>query len=108
MSPNMLILWASLAHAHMGHSGDSSPWDACETQLVGAECSFTRSSGDVHRGTCRQVQDHTMCVRNKPVESASSQPSNNASWMVAAGGGLALLGFGVGWRRRRPAEQHTQ
>jgi hypothetical protein len=94
-----LLLAVGLAFAHKGHTGDAAPWHACEAQPVGASCSFSPPSGDLHRGTCRQIQGSMMCVRNQPIVPAGEGGAGVALW---AAGGAALVGLvGVGWALRR-------
>lgn len=63
----LITLAATIASAHDGHLNDA-PWAACNKQKIGALCAYTNASGDVYRGTCRSMNKHLICVRNKPIE----------------------------------------
>lgn len=61
------LLWAPpIAHAHQGHT-DRAPWDACATRVLDDPCEWTDRAHARYIGTCRQVADALLCVRNQPV-----------------------------------------
>lgn len=68
---------------------------------MGASCSFTVASGDLHRGTCRQIQGSMMCVRNQPVVAAGPGGANPALWISGGFAVVGVLGMGLALRGRR-------
>ena len=67
----------ALSSAALAHGGNATSvaWDVCTGESVGTRCEFTDHHGDLHRGSCRAFDGQRMCVRNKPIISASDQPA---------------------------------
>lgn len=61
----IVLLYSTHALAHQGHT-DEAAWKACEGEQVGATCSYDRGEY-VATGTCQTIEDHLMCVRNRPL-----------------------------------------
>jgi hypothetical protein len=54
------------AHAHQGHT-HLEPWNACESHVLGDDCSWQNDTDHLYRGTCRKIGAALMCVRHKPI-----------------------------------------
>lgn len=61
------LVGPTVAQAHSGHTMQE-PWHVCESSTLGDGCEWTNDAGDLYRGTCRQVSNSLLCVRNKPIK----------------------------------------
>lgn len=106
-APKSVVLFAVVAFAacvlpseslwaHQGHSNPA-PWEACEGSRLTDTCSWQDAEGATYRGTCREMSEHLICVRNKPIE----PPSAYGKWAAAFAASLVLLLIGYFGRRRR-------
>ena len=92
-------------------------WQACITRQIDDPCAFRNDAQDVYRGTCQQMADNLVCVRNQPIEYAATHAhahdatataplakvSNRSRWIVGGSAlllGGALLVFELAARRR--------
>ncbi len=82
--------------AHKGH-GDATPWKAHETASLNDSCEWKNSENDRHIGTCRQVQESLVCVRNQPIvkvpASRSGYAGQSVLWFSLGLIALSALGF---------------
>ncbi len=60
------LLGPAVAAAHSGHTMQE-PWQVCEDATLSDACAWTNDAGDLYVGTCREVSDTLLCVRNKPI-----------------------------------------
>lgn len=110
----LLTLWGGQIWAHAGHTTPA-PWAACAHSALGDSCQWDNEASEVYRGTCRAVGDGLVCVRNRPIERASTlEPGRRAPatdwqrstlWLFSLSAVL-LVGIGIGlavFRRRRRA-----
>ncbi len=51
---------------HDGHH-TAQAWKACETKSVGATCNYIMQTDQLYKGSCRQMTQALMCVRNQPI-----------------------------------------
>lgn len=70
-SVSTLGLGPSSAHAHQGHT-DRAPWEACAEKALDDACEWTDRSHARYIGTCREIADALMCVRNRPIVPADA------------------------------------
>lgn len=60
------LLGPAVAAAHSGHTMQE-PWQVCEDATLSDACAWANDAGDLYVGTCREVSDTLLCVRNKPI-----------------------------------------
>lgn len=58
------------AWSHEGHGNDAA-WQACADRHLGANCAYTKSEME-YIGSCREVQEDLLCVRNQPLKPAAA------------------------------------
>lgn len=88
-----MLVAPKLGHAHEGH-GDRAPWDACDEHELGATCAWDGAHHDRYIGTCREVSETLVCVRNKPIVPAQTSASGARLTDIFVERTLALL---LGW-----------
>ncbi len=98
-----LCAWCTpgVGWAHDGH-GQLPMWQACERATVGESCRFENAAHDRYFGSCRLISDDLVCVRNRPIERASTLPQPPASLCAhVAFPALILVLLGAFVRNRR-------
>ena len=75
------------AHAHEGAIGHETMWRACSIRQINDGCSFKDTNRNVYRGTCQEMVEHLVCVRNKPIEYASADTGSISSSDPSSVGG---------------------
>jgi len=126
VAATLLVAGSGSAWAHDGSLGNEIMWQACDSRQIDDPCAFRNDVQDIYRGTCQQMADNLVCVRNQPIEYAATQTHshdaavtaplakvNNRSRWILAGSALllggALLVFELTARRRvgrpRPARR---
>lgn len=68
------ILAAAPLQAHEGHSNQI-PWQSCEDKQLGDPCEYANAARDLYRGSCREMQQQLMCVRNQPIIRGCTDPA---------------------------------
>lgn len=60
------------AGAHEGGHGNEIMWSACDNRKINEHCSFENLDHGVYRGTCQSIAHAMVCVRNQPIDYAST------------------------------------
>ena len=96
------VLTSPTADAHKGHT-DATPWQVCRDASLGDSCEWSNEAQDRFIGSCREVQDSLLCVRNRPIVPATAHThgtSTRAGFWYGAAILLGLLGlFRLGTKR---------
>lgn len=72
-----VLLPSVVAHAHRGmHNVGANK--ACAQQELGDDCSWTDAEHSRYIGTCRQVSEALLCVRNQPIQRLSASATSDS------------------------------
>jgi hypothetical protein len=66
-----MVLLGTPVRAHDGHHSPV-PWQACEDKQLDEPCEYRNTAGDLYRGSCREMQQQLLCVRNQPIVKGSA------------------------------------
>lgn len=99
LAATLLVAGAGSAKAHDGSLGNEVMWEACDTRQIDEPCTFLNDVHDTYRGTCQQMADDLVCVRNQPIEYASTQIHEHeaaaATPVPKAGNPSVLMSVGI-------------
>lgn len=63
----LFIASSCILFAHDGHHTNKA-WKACDKKKLSDSCRYVLQDNMLYKGTCRQVQEDLLCVRNQPIE----------------------------------------
>lgn len=72
----LCFLLALIAMPGLGHDSPAheAPWAVCAEQKLGDYCEYENGIRELFRGTCRAIDTHLLCVRNKPIIKSEQAP----------------------------------
>lgn len=68
----LLLSTSSAVQAHSG-TPNNAAWEACDGKPKSAYCQYTGFHDDIYKGTCQQMSESMLCVRNQPIEKPKGQ-----------------------------------
>lgn len=66
------LLSMHMVYAHDGHH-TSHAWKSCETKTLDEKCAYVMKSDQLYKGSCQQMAQALMCVRNEPIVTLSQK-----------------------------------